>query len=51
MRTTAAAPKTCHQTDMLFTMASRWLEKMLTTAAMTRMAMKYRKIVFRLPEC
>ena len=51
MRTTAAAPKTCHHTDTLLTMASSWLEKMLTTAAIARMATKNRKIVFRLPEC
>ncbi len=48
---TAAAPNTCHHTDTLLTMASRWLEKMFTMAAITRMPMKNRKIVFRLPEC
>ena len=26
----AAAPSTCHQTEMLLKMPSRWLEKMLT---------------------
>ena len=31
--TTAAAPATCHHTEMLFSTASRWLEKMLTSAA------------------
>ena len=51
MSTTAAAPKTCHHTDTLLTMARRWLEKMLTTAAIIRMATKNRKIVLRLPEC
>ena len=30
-RTMAAAPNTCHQTETLLRMASRWLEKMLTT--------------------
>ena len=34
---TAAAPATCHQTEMLFRIASKWLEKMFTTEAMTRM--------------
>ena len=34
----AAAPSTCHHTEMLLKMASRWLEKMLITAAMTRIA-------------
>ena len=33
------------------TIARRWLEKMLTTAAITRMATKNKKMVFRLPEC
>ena len=36
----AAAPSTCHQTEMLLKMPSRWLEKMLTSAAMTRMPRK-----------
>ena len=40
IRTIAAAPSTCHQTEMLLKMESRWLEKMLITAAMTRTAMK-----------
>jgi len=36
----AAAPSTCHQTEMLLKMLSRWLEKMLMTAAMARTARK-----------
>ena len=36
----ATAPSTCHQTEMLLKMESRWLEKMLMTAAMMRTAMK-----------
>src|ERR1700686_2969066 len=51
MRTRAAAPKTCHHTEMLLIQARRWLEKMLTTAAVTRMPTKNKKMVFRLPEC
>ena len=38
--TMAAAPNTCHHTETLLMMASRWLEKMLTMAAITRMATK-----------
>ena len=34
---TAAAPATCHHTEMLLITASRWLEKMLMTATTTRM--------------
>ena len=34
----AAAPTTCHHTEMLLKMESRWLEKMLTIAASTRIA-------------
>ena len=51
MSTIAAAPNTCHHTETLLTRASRWLEKMLIMAAMTRMPMKNRKMVSRLPEC
>jgi hypothetical protein len=40
MSTTAAAPNTCHHTDTLLMTASRWLEKMLTSAASARMATK-----------
>ena len=50
IRITAAAPATCHHTEMLFRIASRWLEKMLMIAAITRMTMKYRKIRSRSPE-
>ena len=35
-----AAPATCHQTEMLFTIASRWPLKMLAVAASTRMTTK-----------
>jgi len=31
--TTALAPATCHQTEMLFSIASNLLEKMFTSAA------------------
>src|SRR4051812_26133683 len=37
IRMTAAAPNTCHHTETLLITASRWLEKMLITAAMIRM--------------
>src|SRR5690349_12257831 len=37
-RITTAAPATCHHTEMLLMMASRWLEKMLMMADMARMA-------------
>ena len=40
MSTIAAAPITCQHTETLLKMPSRWLEKMLTTAAMARMARK-----------
>src|SRR5580700_2388717 len=40
IRMMAAAPNTCHQTEMLLKMESRWLEKMLTMAARTRITMK-----------
>ena len=33
MRTTIDAPMTCHHTEMLLKIASRWLEKMLTREA------------------
>src|SRR5664280_1658604 len=49
IRTTAAAPNTCHHTDTLLMMASRWLEKMFTSAASTMMMTKYMKTVSRLP--
>ena len=38
--TMMAAPSTCHQTEMLLKMASRWLEKMLTAPAMAKMITK-----------
>ena len=37
------APTTCHHTEMLLKMASRWLEKMFTSAANTRMTKKMTK--------
>ena len=37
MTTMTVAPMTCHQTEMLLSTASRWLEKMLTRAARPRM--------------
>src|ERR1700712_5031210 len=37
MRMTAAGPATCHHTETLLITASRWDEKMLITAAITRM--------------
>ena len=47
----ASAPNTCHHTEVLLKIASRWLEKMLTRDATKRMPRKNRKIVWRLPEC
>ena len=35
--TTATAPATCHHTEMLLMTASKWLEKMLMSAEITRM--------------
>ena len=46
-----AAPITCHHTEVLLKIDSRWLEKMLTREAMNRIPRKNRKIVLRLPEC
>ena len=37
IRMTAAAPTTCHHTEMLLMTASRWLEKMLMIAETARM--------------
>ena len=44
-----AAPKTCHQTEMLLSLASRWLEKMLAKAVSVKITRKYTKIVERFP--
>src|SRR6195952_2388631 len=48
MRMTAAAPATCHQTETLLSTASRWLEKMLMTEAMTRMITNMMNTLVRL---
>ena len=45
---TAAAPTTCHHTEMLLMIASRWLEKMLTIAAIARMTRNIRNTRVRL---
>ena len=45
---TIAAPTTCHHTETLFRMASRWLEKMLTTAASASTTMKMMNTLVRL---
>ncbi len=45
---TAAAPMTCHHTEMLLMTASRWLEKMLMTATTTRMIRNIQKVRVRL---
>ena len=45
---TAAAPATCHHTEMLLMTASRWLEKMLMTATTTRMIRNITKTRLRL---
>src|SRR5689334_4840080 len=45
--TTMAAPATCHHTEMLLMIASRWLLKMLASAASTMIATNSTKIVFR----
>ena len=37
IRITAAAPATCHHTEMLLMTANRWLEKMLMIAEAARM--------------
>ena len=48
MTMTAAAPATCHHTETLLMIASRWLEKMFTTAAMARMITNMMKTLVRL---
>jgi hypothetical protein len=48
MSTTVAAPATCHHTEMLFRIASSWLEKMFTRAASARMIAKITKTRLRL---
>src|SRR5690242_18567915 len=48
MSTTAAAPKTCHHTEMLFRIASRWLEKMFTNATSTSTTRKITNTRLRL---
>lgn len=48
MPMTAAAPKTCHHTETLLMIASRWLEKMLISAEMPRMATKMTNVRVRL---
>src|SRR6476620_2943214 len=45
---TAAAPTTCHHTEMLLMTASRWLEKMFTTAATARMMRNMMNTLVRL---
>ena len=45
---TAVAPATCHHTEMLLMMANRWLEKILMTAAVTRMIRNITKTRLRL---
>ena len=45
---TAAAPMTCHHTEMLLMTASRWLEKMLMTATTTRMIRNIQNVRVRL---
>ena len=48
MRTTADAPATCHHTETLFSTASRWLEKMFTSAASTSTTTKMTNTRLRL---
>jgi hypothetical protein len=48
MATTVAAPATCHHTEMLFRIASSWLEKMFTSAASASTTMKIRNTRLRL---
>src|ERR1700694_757440 len=45
---TAAAPATCHHTETLLMMASRWLEKMLMIAEIARMITNRMKVRVRL---
>ena len=45
---TAAAPMTCHHTEMLLMTASRWLEKMLIVATTTRMTRNMMNVRVRL---
>ena len=42
-RMIAATPMTCHHTEMLLTMASRWLEKIDSTVTTNSTPMKIRK--------
>ena len=48
IRITAAAPATCHHTEMLLMTASRWLEKMLMIAEIARMTTNNTKMRVRL---
>ena len=48
MPITAAAPTTCHHTEMLLMTASRWLEKMLMIATTTRMTRNITNVRVRL---
>ena len=48
IRITAAAPTTCHHTEMLLMTASRWLEKMLMSAEIARMITKRMNVLVRL---
>src|SRR3954468_7073853 len=45
---TAAAPATCHHTDTLLMIASRWDEKMLMSAEIARMTTNITKVRVRL---
>ena len=45
---TAAAPATCHHTEMLLMTASRWDEKMLMVADNARMTRKMKNVLVRL---
>src|SRR6478735_7447221 len=45
-RMSTEAPTTCHHTEMLLNSASRWLEKMLITVMIIRIATKNRKTRF-----
>ena len=48
MTMTAAAPMTCHHTEMLLMTASKWLEKMLMVATITRMTRNMMNVRVRL---
>ena len=48
IRITAAAPATCHHTEMLLMTASRWLEKMLMIAETARMTTNRMNVRVRL---